>query len=99
MEIHPGLYGTLWISMVNVRSARGPRRISTQARLHEIAGAQGQGRAREKGQETGAVFLRAEASGESSPLRLPARAQWHAAVLGRAEGSGARSDNQAAGDA
>ena len=41
-----------------------------------------------------ALLLRAEASGQPSALRLPARAQRRAALVGRAEGAVARSEDQ-----
>ena len=46
-----------------------------------------------------ALLLRAEAPRQPSALRLPPRARRRAAVVGRAEGPVARSENQAAGDA
>ena len=58
------------------------------------------GRAREEGEAgEGPVLLRAEAPRQPSALRLPPRAQRRAAVVGGAEGTVARSEDQAARDA
>ena len=64
-----------------------------QAQLHQDARAGGQGRG---AQGPRALLLRAEASRQPPPLRLPPRAQRRAAVVGRAEGPVARSEDQAA---
>ena len=84
--------------------SHGPREIQTEAQLHIDARALRRREARRRTCEEGqagerAVLLRAEAPRQSPALRLPARAQGRAAVVGGAEGTVAESEDKAARDA
>ena len=79
-----------WRSTTTSASATSRSRLSRQATPR---------RAKRARQGQAALLLRAEAPRQPSALRLPARARRRAAVLGRAQGPVARSEDQAAGDA
>ncbi len=87
------------IEVVAWRSKSTSRSATSRARRSRPATRRSR-RAREEGDvRPGALLLRAEAPRQPSALRLPPRAQGRAAVVGRAEGAVARSQDEAARDA